>query len=245
MALPRFFCPIPLQINTIITLPPEVAHHAGRSLRLKEGTRIILFNGLGGEYHGTLLFNQGTAQADLDFFDSQNRGITGNITLVQALASGDKMDWIIEKAVEMGVSHLIPIKAERSILQLSGTRLEKRQQHWQAIIQSASEQSGRNILMTLSPLQTLKQFFQSTVHANYLLADPEGDISLTHYLNQHHNSLNNIYFFIGPEGGWSPKETEEIVKHGATRVRFGDSILRTETAGIALSSAAASVLNWR
>ncbi len=243
MALPRFFCPIPLENNTLITLPKEAAHHAGRSLRLREGTRIALFNGHGGEYQGILYFNEGIAQVQIDCLIEDNRQLGGNITLIQALASGDKMDWIIEKAVELGVNRFIPVAAERSVLQLSGARLEKRQQHWQAIIQSACEQSGRNTLMELLPVQHLKNVFNTTGNTDLFVADPDGELSLTEYLRQH-PILNDIGFFIGPEGGWSQKEVELMSKQGAIKIQFGSRILRTETAGLALSSASAAILGW-
>lgn len=245
MALPRFFCPIPLLKDQTITLPREAAHHAGRSLRLREGTRIALFNGEGGEYHGALRFNEGIAQAEIDSFHPDNHTLSGQITLIQALASGDKMDWIIEKAVEIGVERFIPVAAERSVLQLSGARLEKRQQHWQSIIQSACEQSGRNALMELLPVQTLKNVL-AMLHGQNLtlfIAHPEGDLSLSTYLRQH-PSLQNIGFFVGPEGGWSDKEIQTMEHYHAIKVQFGDRVLRTETAGLALSSAAAAILEW-
>lgn len=243
MASPRFFCPIPLENNALITLPKEAAHHAGRSLRLREGTRITLFNGIGGEYQGTLCFNEGIAQAQIDTFVENNRELSGKITLIQALASGDKMDWIIEKAVELGVSRFIPIAAERSVLQLSGPRLEKRQQHWQAIIQSACEQSGRNTLMKLLPLQVLRNVSTLTGNTQLFIADPDGQLSLTEHLRQH-PQLNDIGFFIGPEGGWSEKEIELLSKQNAIKIQFGSRILRTETAGLALTSASAAILGW-
>lgn len=263
MALPRFFCPIPLTSNSLITLPREAAHHAGRSLRLREGTRIVLFNGEGGEYQGTLRFNQGIAQAEIDSFCPDNRTLTGKITLIQALASGDKMDWIIEKAVEIGVDCFIPVAAERSVLQLSGARLEKRQQHWQSIIQSACEQSGRNILMELLPVQTLKQVLEAIKQTHFksntinpensasdtpaqsllFIAHPDGNLSLSQYLRQT-PKVQHIGFFIGPEGGWSEKEIQTMEHSQAIKVQFGDRVLRTETAGLALSSASAALLQW-
>lgn len=269
MALPRFFCPIPLANNSLIDLPTEAAHHAGRALRLREGVRISLFNGNGGEYQGFLRFNNGVAQAEIDTFIADNRTLPGHITLIQALAAGDKMDWIIEKAVEIGVTRFIPVAAERSVLQLSGTRLEKRQQHWQATIQSACEQSGRNQLMELWQVQSLKNvcehisklvhpttqpsnaisqttpsYQQSAIPSSVLfIADPEGEQSLTEYLQQH-TSLTDIGFFIGPEGGWSDKEMALMAQYHALKIRFGERVLRTETAGLALSSASAALLGW-
>lgn len=280
MALPRFFCPIPLANNSLIDLPAEAAHHAGRALRLREGVRISLFNGNGGEYQGFLRFNNGVAQAEIDTFIADNRTLPGHITLIQALAAGDKMDWIIEKAVEIGVTRFIPVAAERSVLQLSGNRLEKRQQHWQAIVQSACEQSGRNILMELWPVQRLeaackllsKNFLstssitipqatiekqtnlsssstvdtatcETTSSLQLFIADPEGEQSLTDYLRQN-TAFDNIGFFVGPEGGWSDKEMRLMSQYHAHKVRFGERVLRTETAGLALSSASAALLGW-
>lgn len=243
MAQPRFFCPIPLSLGETVDLPPSVANHAGRALRLREGTEIVLFNGVVGQYHAYLCFHQGQAQAELFHFDPINRQLKGEITLVQALASGDKMDWIIEKAVEIGVHRLIPIQAERSILNLQGSRLAKRQQHWQAIAQAACEQSGRNQLLQLEPVQTLANGLKQLNPTHQYLCDPDAIHSLLEQLQtaEHCQALS---LCIGPEGGWSEKEVALMQKHGAMGVRFGERVLRTETAGLALASASAAVLNW-
>lgn len=205
MALPRFFCPIPMKLGETVDLPPAVANHAGRALRLREGTEIILFNGSGGQFHAYLRFEQGQAQAELFDFDPSDRLLKGQITLVQALASGDKMDWIIEKAVEIGVHRLIPVQAERSILQLQGARLEKRQQHWQAIAQAASEQCGRNQLLQLEPVQSLQQCLQILGPSDNCLCDPDAEISLREHLLAT-PERSELRLFIGPEGGWSKKK---------------------------------------
>ncbi len=249
MALPRFFCPIPMSLGQTVDLPPAVANHAGRALRLREGTEIVLFNGIEGQFHAYLRFQQGVAQAELFHFDPHNHALKGQITLVQALASGDKMDWIIEKATELGVHRLIPIQAERSVLNLEGARLEKRQQRWQAVAQGASEQCGRNQLLQLDPVQGLNQCLQTlsteardATQQSYL-CDPDSSIAL----REHLLSLpepREIHLFVGPEGGWSEKESTLMQKHGALPVRFGDRVLRTETAGLALASATAALLNW-
>ncbi|MDO5680609.1 MAG: 16S rRNA (uracil(1498)-N(3))-methyltransferase [Pelistega sp.] len=271
MALPRFFCPIPMSLGQTVDLPPAVANHAGRALRLREGTEIVLFNGMGGQFHAYLRFQQGVAQAELFHFEPRNHTLKGQITLVQALASGDKMDWIIEKATELGVHRLIPIQAERSVLNLEGTRLDKRQQRWQAVAQGASEQCGRNQLLRLESVQSLNQCLQSLsaekveqtsatrmasndLHADTAqattantiqsyLCDPDS----TTPLREHLLSLEKpqeIRLFIGPEGGWSEKESALMQKHAALSVCFGDRVLRTETAGIALASATAALLDW-
>src|SRR5690606_25824769 len=149
--LPRFYCPIPLLAHTRVALPDAAAHHASRALRLREGDAIVLFNGDGTQFPAQLRFEQGRAMADLGQPQHTGTELPGRIGLVQGLPSGDKMDWIIEKAAELGVSDVFPISAERSIVQLSGSRLEKRQTHWQRIAESASEQSGRNRIMQVHP----------------------------------------------------------------------------------------------
>ncbi|MDN5844130.1 MAG: 16S rRNA (uracil(1498)-N(3))-methyltransferase, partial [Alcaligenaceae bacterium] len=147
MPPPRFHCPAPLAANTRIDLPAALAHHALRVLRLRPGTAITLFNGTGGEYAAVLHADGAQAWAETEGFNPIERELPGRITLLQGLASGDKMDWIIEKAVEMGIARLAPITAQRSVLQLSGPRLDKRMQHWRRIAQSAGEQCGRNQIM--------------------------------------------------------------------------------------------------
>ncbi|MGO1768096.1 MAG: RsmE family RNA methyltransferase, partial [Advenella sp.] len=144
---PRFYCPIPLCAHTRVALPHAAAHHASRALRLREGDEIVLFNGNGMQFPAQLRFEQGQAMADLGQPEHTGTELPGRIGLVQGLPSGDKMDWIIEKAAELGVSDVFPISAARSIVRLSGSRLEKRQLHWQRIAESASEQSGRNCIV--------------------------------------------------------------------------------------------------
>lgn len=244
MAIPRFFCPAPLKNKQLIELPEKVAHHAGRALRLKEGGVIVLFNGEGGEYRARLHFEQGRAQADVFSFDQPHRELKGNITLVQALASGDKMDWIIEKAVEMGVTEFIPVQAKHSVLQLSGKRLDKRMTHWQHIIESACEQSGRNTLMKIHAVQSLPHAFSQLIQQVNFLATPNSPFTLKNALENHRKHLKTISFCVGPEGGWSEEEERFMIQKGAISVQLGSRILRTETAGIALVSASTALLDW-
>ena len=119
-------------------------------LRLESGQEIVLFDGTGGEYVCCVRFEGKQALAEINEHRVRESDLSGQITLVQGLAGGDKMDWIIEKAVELGVSAIAPVAARRSVVQLSGPRLEKRMLHWQRIIQAASEQCGRNRLASLS-----------------------------------------------------------------------------------------------
>lgn len=244
MATPRFYCPIPLPLNQTVALPDNVAHHASRALRLREGDEIILFDGKQGQYHAELLFINGKAMANINHFNAQEHELKGKITLVQGLPSGDKMDWVIEKASELGVQQLIPVQAERSVLSLSGNRLEKREAHWQKVAISAGEQCGRNRILQIEPLQTLARFVADHTHLDHqLLCHPEGGTDLASYLKAQPET-REICLIIGPEGGWSDKELGLLTKHGARQITYGSRILRTETAGIALTAACTALLDW-
>ena len=160
MAIPRFFCSVPLASNTTVELPTELAHHAIRVLRLKPDADIVLFNGQGGQYPARLLIDGKNGMAMLGVHDPIEAELAGDITLVQGIPAGDKMDWVIEKAVELGARRLIPIAAQRSVLQLTGERLQKRVQHWNRVAQAASEQCGRNRLMNIDVPSTLRDYLQ-------------------------------------------------------------------------------------
>jgi len=266
--LPRFYCPIPLSAHTRVALPEAAAHHASRALRLREGDAIVLFNGDGSQFPALLRFDQGRAMADLGQQQHTHTELPGRIGLVQALPAGDKMDWVIEKAAELGVSDVFPISAVRSIVQLSGNRLEKRQVHWQRIAESASEQSGRNCIVQIHPLQTLSAYLRQHADAPGFMCHPEGGRALMQAvkeLSQAPSALqipsvsqkessgtaanipvSSIHFrlLIGPEGGWTPQELREAQAAGIEQVTFGERILRTETAGLAMTAAALAALGW-
>jgi 16S rRNA (uracil1498-N3)-methyltransferase len=155
------------------------------------------------------------------------------------------MDWIIEKAVELGVQRLIPIAAQRSVLKLTGDRLAKRLLHWQGIVISASEQCGRNRLMQILPPQSLEQILTNKDLGLVLLCDPaaEEDLSAT-LLKQQAAVQAGVSFLIGPEGGWSNEEIQTTRQSKVGSVRFGPRVLRSETAGLALTAATTALLGW-
>lgn len=244
MSAPRFFCPLPLQAHTTLPLPADVAHHAVRVRRLRDATPVILFNGHGGEYPAVLRVEGKQVWCHLGEHVEREAELPGAIVLVQGLAGGDKMDWIIEKAVELGVTGVVPIAAQRSVLQLSGERLEKRLAHWQRIVESASEQCGRNRLLQVHPPRTLQAFLQeSGAHAlrTTYLCHPEAPRALRDALG---GPAETLSFMVGPEGGWSDDEYALAQRYSVATVRFGDRILRTETAGLAMASAASALLGW-
>lgn len=231
MTLPRFFCDMPLSPGQTVALPPAVAQHAGRALRLREGSAIVLFNGQGGEYTAQLQFVQGQAMAQLQAFTPDNRLPARRFALVQGLASGDKMDWIIEKACELGVTEVFTVAAERSVLQLKGERLQKRVQHWQQVALSACEQCGRNIPMSVHAPQSLALVLQQAQDYVCWHASPEQAMPVAQAVA---TVQAPVAFCVGPEGGWSPKEQQLLA--GAQAVTLGERILRTETAGLALAA---------
>ena len=243
MSAPRFFCDIPLSAGTRIALPDALAHHALRVLRLKAGESVVLFNGQGGEYPAVLDVDGKAGYAQLGDFSAREAELAGRITLVQGLPSGDKMDWVVEKAVELGASRVSPIAAQRSVLQLSGPRLDKRVAHWQRIAQSAAEQCGRNRLMAVDAPRSLADWLAEPAEGLRLLCHPEAGEDLAGKLRAA-PGLTALTLLVGPEGGWSDKELELARQAGVQAVRFGPRVLRTETAGLALVSAVSALLAW-
>ncbi|MEB6660439.1 16S rRNA (uracil(1498)-N(3))-methyltransferase [Achromobacter ruhlandii] len=243
MSAPRFFCDAPLSAGARIALPEALAHHAIRVLRLRAGEPMVLFNGQGGEYPAVLEIEGKAGFAQLGAFDPREAELAGRITLVQGLPAGDKMDWVVEKAVELGAARVCPIAAQRSVLQLAGPRLEKRVAHWQRIAQSAAEQCGRNRLMAVDAPVTLADWLALPADGLRLLCHPDADADLAGWLGATPN-LQSLTLLVGPEGGWSEKELAQAREAGVQAVRFGPRVLRTETAGLALISAAGALLGW-
>ncbi|SIT06935.1 16S rRNA (uracil(1498)-N(3))-methyltransferase [Achromobacter sp. MFA1 R4] len=252
MPAPRFYCDVPLAAGARIALPDALAHHAVRVLRLRAGEAITLFNGLGGEFPAVLEIDGKAGYAQLGEFNPREAELGGRITLAQGLPSGDKMDWVVEKAVELGAARVCPIAAQRSVLQLSGARLEKRVAHWQRIAQSAAEQCGRNRLMAVDAPQALADWLAQPADGLRLLCHPEADQDLAGLLQggsgasgaSGASGTQALTLLIGPEGGWSDKELDAARQAGVQAVRFGPRVLRTETAGLALISAISALQGW-
>lgn len=241
MAAPRFYHPFALTAHTEIALPDALAHHAIRVLRLKDGQDIVLFDGLGTQFPATLRIEGKKGFANLGAAETPVRELAGRITVLQGIASSDKMDWIIEKAVEMGVSCLVPIRAQRSVLQLSAERQAKRMAHWQRVIESASEQCGRNRLMELAAPLSLSDYFRDARTGLHLFCDPDAPQQLAQAIKPQDQAVTIL---IGPEGGWSPEEQKVALAAQAQAIRFGHRVLRTETAALALTAAISALQGW-
>lgn len=241
MPIARFFSTVELQSGQTLELPADAAHHARHALRLPDQAAIVLFDGRGGEYPATLRILPDRTLAETGSHDPIERELRGGLHLVQGIAAGDKMDWIVEKAVELGVTEFHPVAAERSVLRLAGTRLEKRLARWHAIVRAASAQCGRNHLMQVHPPAALSNCLQAA-QGTLLLCDPDGSDDLASALER---DATRLWIAIGPEGGWSANELAAGARRAAHRVRFGPRVLRTETAGLALAAATIALLGWQ
>jgi len=233
--MPRFYCPDALTIGTILTLPDAVAHHI-QVIRMQPGHVITLFNGEGGEYTAVITqLEKKRVLAEVKTFSPREAELPYAITLAQALPEAAKMDWIIEKAVELGVTAIQPLAAQRCVVRLNSERAEKKHGHWQGIIHAAAEQCGRNRLAQLAPVDDFQRWIgQSDLHKRILLS-PRGEQSLSDWArHQPHQALSLV---IGPEGGFSETEENLACAQGALMLTMGPRVLRTETAGLAALAA--------
>jgi 16S rRNA (uracil1498-N3)-methyltransferase len=233
--MPRFYYPSELAIGAIISLPEPVAHHC-QVLRLNPGDTIVVFNGDGGSYVAVLTsIEKRRVSAEIKTFSPDEVELPYSITLAQALPEAGKMDWIIEKAVEMGAAGIQPLSAQRSVTRLTGERAEKRLLHWHNVIRSASEQCGRNRLAHLADLIDFKAWItQQDLHRRIILS-PDADQSLAEWA--HHHPAQAVTLIIGPEGGFTELEYQLAINQGAIPLTMGPRVLRTETAGLCALSA--------
>ncbi len=222
------------------TLDESIAAHI-RVLRLADGEPITLFDGVGGEFAATITqIAKREVMVSLLGFDAVERESPRAITLVQALATGDKMDWIIQKATELGVTAIQPISTERATVKLTAERVEKRHAHWRATAIAACEQCGRNRVPVIWPVQTLDAWL------NMSLKSPSLDLRLMlHPLATAsllaRAEMSAVTILVGPEGGFSDEELARAERAGVAGVRFGPRTLRTETAGLAAIAALQTV----
>ena len=229
--MPRFYCLSPLSTGQTIALPVPVAHHL-YVLRMQPGATLTLFDGRGGQYTSTLAeIGKKHASAHVDAFEALEVELPYAVTLAQGLPEGSKMDWIIEKAVELGVAAVQPLAAQRSVVRLSGERAEKRHAHWQGVIEAASEQCGRNRLAQLSPVADFKRWLAQEAPAPRILLSPRATQSLAGWARN--TGPQAVTLMVGPEGGFTDEEEDAAVATGAMMLSIGPRVLRTETAALA------------
>lgn len=234
MRIPRFYLPGDYQPQQVMALNKEQVHYALTVLRLKNQHPVEVFNGQGLQASATLIVT-GRRSADLcieSLSQPQNESPLHTV-LVQSISRGDRMDYSLQKAVELGVTQIQPIFSERCEVKLSSDKLEKRRDQWQAIVISACEQSGRCTVPEILPIQNYSDWLDS-------LPQPVLGLVLDPYASNTLQTLKApemgrpVHLLIGPEGGLSTAEVEQAVKQGLTPIKLGPRILRTETAGPAI-----------
>lgn len=234
MNLPRFYCREALSPGAHIELPEPVARHAVRVLRLPPGAPIVLFDGRGGEYPAHIeRIERDRVFAELAAWCDIERESKLDVTLVQAIQAGDKMDFTIQKAVELGVRDIVPVDSRRSVIRLSGERAAKRVAHWQGVAASACEQCGRNQVPLVAPLEKLENWLARPAGDSLrLMLAPDAEQSLADI-----EPTGAVQLLIGAEGGLDPQEMIAAETAGFKSVRLGPRVLRTETAGLAALAA--------
>ncbi len=233
----RFYHPVKITVGQIIELSTENKHHAARVLRLRKGDAITLFNGHGGEFSAHIEnISKSSTTVLIDTYHDIECESPLHIELAQAICVNEKMDWIIQKTVELGVTCIQPITTDRSIVHLSDERSSKRLQHWQRIVISACEQCGRNHVPQILPLITLPEWLnqkkttQSKHDVCFMLST-----TATEGLRDIPKPLAdaNLALVIGPEGGFTQEEEAAILHTGFIPLRLGKRVLRTESAALA------------
>jgi len=230
MTAARFFIDAPLAPDTDIDLPAAVAHHAVRVLRLRDGAPIVLFNGAGGEYAARLAVAGATARARIAGFDPVERESPLSITLVQSWIASDKLDWVVEKSVELGVNAIVLAPAQRSVVRLSGDRLQKRIDHLHEVAVAACSQCGRNRIARISCAPDLQSALESALvrGACGVVLDPAAGDTLASTAGS-----ASYVLAVGPEGGFAEAEMAGAARLGYRGFRLGPRTLRTETAALA------------
>ena len=226
----RLYIDSPLAVEQELILPKESAHYLLNVLRLRLGAVVTLFNGQGGEYTAKLVaLAKKEARLQVQAYNPIDRESELHTSLVQAISRPEHMDYTIQKAVELGVHQIVPILTERSVPR---SRISKREQHWRKIIISACEQSGRNRLPMLHPVQTLSACLaENTEESQCLVLSPNGKTTLPKALTNL-NEPKKLTVLIGAEGGLSEAELAEAKQAGYLDVSLGPRILRTETAAV-------------
>ena len=235
MAIPRLFCPTSLAHRAQVNLPSGAAHHAIRVLRLKPGDDIRIFNGEGGEYEATIQrVDKDSVSVEIGRHHDFERESTLRVCLAQAITTGDKMDYTLQKAVELGVARIQPLQTNRAVVKLNQERAEKRLQHWQNVVVSACEQCGRNTVPKVAPIMAFEEWVASTdAAATRLMLSPYAEQSL----RDMPPPTGEVTLVVGPEGGLNQDEVAFAQIKGFASVRMGPRVMRTETAPLAALAA--------
>src|SRR4030043_454309 len=235
--MPRFYVPQPQIKNEMLRIEGDEVRHIRRVLRLKAGDEIIVFDGSGKEYEGTIVEERPfSVVIRIQNIFSSKRESHLEITLAQSLLKGEKMDYLIQKATELGVKEIVPFFSSRSVPLLEKSGRLKRHHRWERIAIEASKQCGRGVVPKIEPLQGYSEMLQSVSpdSLRLILWEREGT-NLKEVLGKSIGK-KEVFFIIGPEGGFSQEEIEEANKAEFLRVTLGRRILRAETASLCFLS---------
>ena len=234
---PRFFCPTPLAEGQSLSLPPGAARHA-QVLRLQPGSAVTLFDGLGGQWAAQIeRMGRSEVQALVGAHQAIECEAPRAVHLALGMPANERMDWLVEKATELGCAGFSPLMTERAVLRLSGERAERKQAHWQGIASAACEQCGRNRVPSVAPVQDFARWRASLsssqdMHRFVLSLDPQAAP-----IGQRLAMPGPVLLLSGPEGGLSPAEIQAALDSGFEAVSLGARVLRADTAPLAALAA--------
>jgi 16S rRNA (uracil1498-N3)-methyltransferase len=237
----RIFQAGPLAAGTVIALDAAASQHIARALRMRAGEPLTLFDGLGGEHAARIEALGKSVQVRILDRIAQERESPVCLTLVQALVAADKMDWVIQKAVELGASALQPVACERSVVRLEASREARRHAHWQRVALAACEQCGRNRVPQVLPVRAWREWCALPDPGTRYVLSPGAAMSLTGALRQC-PVREALALAVGPEGGFTQSELALAMAHGVHAAGLGPRVLRTETAGLAALAIVQSAL---
>ncbi len=227
--MPRFFCDAALASGAELSLPPGAARHV-QVLRLQPGDEITLFNGQGGQWSARVTrMGRSDVVVRLESHEAIEREAGRELTLAIGMPANERMDWLVEKATELGVARLAPLHTQHGVLRLAGERAAKKQAHWRAIAQAACEQCGRNRVPAIEPVRDLAAFLREAGGARAVLSLAEGGAPASQALG----GQAPLTVLIGPEGGLSAAEDAQARAAGFAPTQLGARVLRAETAALA------------
>jgi len=233
MPLPRIHCDLRLGPGAQFALAPEAAQHVAKSLRLKAGDTLVVFDGRGGEYDAAIQrVEKDRVDVKVGAFRDADVEAPLRVGLVQGLPEADKMDWIIQKAVELGVGWVQPVVCDRSVVRLSGERAARREAHWRRVAVAACEQSGRNRIPEVRPTLGFQSWVGVPAAAPRWVLTPAAPALAAQPAPQ-----GDIELLVGPEGGLSEREMDLAISQGGISVGLGPRVLRAETAPVAALAA--------
>ena len=232
MRIPRIFTPQAITISSQLELPEAQSHYLGKVLRMQAGRELVLFNGTGGEYSATIEeVLKKSVSVRVGNFTAGNRQSPLDLELAIGISRGERMDWVLQKATELGVTKITPLVTERTEVRLGGERADKKMGHWQQILVSACEQCQRNLLPQLSePLDYQDWVGQCEAELKFVLHHRDSRRLPTG------ENPQSLALLIGPEGGLDDGEISQALERGFTPLTLGPRVLRTETAPVAAIS---------